>query len=242
MDQDGIREQRFEQKIGNMNRRRGNILAGLLLLIVGGVLLARQMDYHFPSWLFSWEMLVIVIGVFIGAKSNFRDFGWMIVSGIGLIFLFDDIWPEAYNYIWPAVIIIVGLVLILRPVRKKSSDVIVPGDAYREDILDVTAVFGAVKKIVLSKNFRGGEAVSVFGGSEINLSQADFTDPVKVEVVAVFGGIKMVVPSNWEIRSEAAAIFGGVEDKREQKPGTVPDKVLILDGVAIFGGIEITSF
>ena len=110
------------------------------------------------------------------------------------------------------------------------------------DVLDVASVFASTRKVVISKNFKGGEIVSVFAGTEINLSQADFTGPVKIEAVAVFGGMKLIVPANWEIRSETAVIVGGIEDNREPAAVTHPDKVVILEGVVIFGGIEINSY
>ena len=121
---------------------------------------------------------------------------------------------------------------------------LIPPDAtsVREDILDVTSVFGGSKRIVLSKNFKGGEVVTVFGGSEINLTQADFVSPIKLEIVAIFGGSKLIVPANWEVRSEATAILGGVDDKRDPALSQNSGKLIILEGTAICGGIEIVSF
>ena len=92
-----------------------------------------------------------------------------------------------------------------------------------------------------SKNLRGGEIVAVFGGAEVNLTQADFYNRIEIEVVQIFGGTKLVVPANWEVRSEAVALFGGIEDKRMPMAPS-PDKVLVLKGTTIFGGIEIKSF
>jgi hypothetical protein len=38
------------------------------------------------------------------------------------------------------------------------------------------------------------------------------------------------------------AIFGGIEDKRPPQLNAIPDKVLIIEGTSIFGGIDIKSF
>lgn len=112
-----------------------------------------------------------------------------------------------------------------------------------EEKLDAAAVFGAVKKNIFSKNFKGGEAVAVFGGCEIDLSKADINGTVKVEVTAVMGGIKLIVPSHWTIKQEVAAVFGGVEDKRDTHGViAVQNKVLLLEGTAFLGGIEIKSY
>jgi predicted membrane protein len=84
--------------------------------------------------------------------------------------------------------------------------------------------------------------VNFFGGSEINLMQADIKGRVKIEVVQVFGGTKIIVPANWIVQSEMLAIFGGIEDKRPPQLNTIPDKILIIEGTSIFGGIDIKSF
>ncbi len=112
-----------------------------------------------------------------------------------------------------------------------------------EERLDASAVFGAVKKNILSKNFKGGEVAAVFGGCEIDLSKADIQGTVKVEVTAVMGGVKLIVPSHWTIKQELTAVFGGVEDKREVHGViAVQNKVLLLEGTAFLGGIEIKSY
>ncbi|WP_276347268.1 DUF5668 domain-containing protein [Daejeonella sp. JGW-45] len=113
---------------------------------------------------------------------------------------------------------------------------------FPEDRIDSVSIFGGIKKNVVSKNFRGGDIVNFFGGSEINLMQADINGRVNLEVVQVFGGTKIIVPSNWTIHSEMVAIFGGVEDKRPPQLNSVPDKILVITGTSLFGGIDIKSF
>jgi hypothetical protein len=56
------------------------------------------------------------------------------------------------------------------------------------------------------------------------------------------GGTKIVVPPHWTIRSELTSIFGNIEDKRQNIGVPNPDKVLILDGTSVFGGIEIRNY
>lgn len=109
------------------------------------------------------------------------------------------------------------------------------------DVIDTTAIFGGVKKIVMSKNFKGGDVTTFMGGAEINLSQADCNGRVMIDCFNMFGGTKLIVPADWDVQSGLVTIFGGIEDKRQ--PGQVnPSKVLYLDGTCIFGGVEIKSF
>ena len=112
-----------------------------------------------------------------------------------------------------------------------------------EDFVDSTSIFGGTKKNIFSKNFKGGDLVNIFGGADIDLSQADFTGTAVIEVTFIFGGTKLIVPSNWAVKSEAVVIFGSVEDKRKmQTISENPDKVLLIKGTIIFGGVDIKSY
>ncbi|THU41294.1 hypothetical protein FAM09_04075 [Niastella caeni] len=108
--------------------------------------------------------------------------------------------------------------------------------------LEVVTIFGSVKKLVYSKNFKGGEIISIFGGAEINLSHADFNGPISIELVQIFGSTKLIVPPHWQIRSQVVAVFGGIEDKRPPQSNYDEDKVIVLNGTTFFGGIDIKSY
>jgi predicted membrane protein len=99
-----------------------------------------------------------------------------------------------------------------------------------------------VHKKIVSKTFRGGDIVTMMGGTEIDLSQADFTGIIRLDVTQIMGGTKIIVPPHWEVRSEVTAIFAGFEDKRQQPTVVNPEKVLVIDGTSIFGGIELRNF
>jgi hypothetical protein len=86
--------------------------------------------------------------------------------------------------------------------------------------------------------------VTIFGGAELNLVQAEIEGIVVLDMLAVFGGTKLLVPSHWQIRSELVSFFGGIEDKRPNKNENSenPPRILVLKGNTVFGGIEIKSF
>jgi predicted membrane protein len=114
-----------------------------------------------------------------------------------------------------------------------------------EEYIDSVSFLGGTKKNIISKTFKGGDIVNVLGGSQLNLSRADIQGTVTLSVTQVFGGTKLIVPANWEIKlSETVTICGGIEDKRPlQTPASGDEqKVLILAGTTVFGGIEIKSF
>ena len=109
-------------------------------------------------------------------------------------------------------------------------------------ILTATTVFGGIHKNILSKNFKGGDITIFMGGAELNLSQADIQGTAALDITQIMGGTKIIVPPNWEVRSQVTSVFGNIEDKRQNISATNPEKVLIIDGSSVFGGIEIRNY
>jgi len=231
----------------------GRALAGMIIIVVGTLLLARQVGADLPYWLFSWPMFLIALGFYIGARHSFRQWVWLIPVMIGTAFLLEDMLPELRirEYFWPLMIIIFGIVMVFRARKKGSGDLFKNWErqassatASTEDFFESVTIFGENKKQVLSKDFKGGESVCVFGGVELNLTQADINGRVPIEIVQVFGGTKLIVPAHWRIQTEeVVSIFGGLNDKRQtMNVATDQTKVLVLKGTTLFGGIDIKSY
>lgn len=252
-----------------LRKSNSRVLAGLILLAIGGVLLLSRMGFPFPRWLFQWPVILIIIGVFDGIRSGFRSPAALILILIGGFFWIDYLTPgySLRHYTWPVIIIAVGVALIFRPNNSKRRRIeqeqglitdagsseprpytdLMPGYGTTrpgsEDYVDAVSVFGATRKIIVSKNFQGGDLVSLFGGHEIDLRQADIHGRVVLDVTQIFGGTKLILPSSWHVKSEMVAFFGGIEDKRQMAQVTVnPEKVLILEGTSVFGGIDIRNY
>lgn len=246
----------------NEKKYRGapsKIWTGLFLIVVGLLLLANKLQLGVPDYIFSWPMLAIAVGLLIGIQHRFKTFIWIIPIVWGTFALIDEQRPDLnlHNYVAPLILILIGLFFIMRRNRFHSH---AEKRAWKEqwkknwreyDInnttdgewLDSTSVFGGVKKVILSKNFKGGDVTCFMGGAEIDLSQADIQGKIVMDTTAVFGGIKLIIPPNWDLKIEITAVFGGVEDKRPlQVTKPDPDKVLVLDGAAVFGGIEINCY
>jgi predicted membrane protein len=243
--------------------RSGGIWTGLFILLIGVAALVKATNPDLPNWLFSWQTFLIALGFFSGVKRGFRGGAWFILMLVGGAFLLPEVYPDISirRYIWPSVLILVGGFLILRPRRypywhkadteKKTSGSSGIEDAKvvdenidsKEDFVQSTSIFGSTKKNIISKNFKGGDLVSIFGGNELDLSRADFTGTATIELIIIFGGTKLIIPSNWTIQSDAAVIFGGIEDKRAL-PATTggTEKILILKGTVMFGGVDIKSY
>ena len=125
-------------------------------------------------------------------------------------------------------------------------------DSSEPRLNDVNVFWGGRRRII-SKNFMGGEIVAIFGGFEIDLTQADFPgDQVVIEVVTIFGGGEIRVPPTWDVLVDSVGIFGGTGDRTShplpQNQGAAgstgpaaPHKRLIVKGVSIFGGLTLKN-
>lgn len=244
------------------NQKRGKMLTGFFILLAGTLLLLREVGFDIPYWIFSWKTLLIAFGLVGALKNGFSRMFWIFPLGVGIAFHLADFLPNDFNrnLIWPVILMFLGLFIILKPRRKGPR-----GPAYWQkkwqekgqthfsqggekclddnEKIEMNAVFGGIKKSIISKDLKGGEVNAVLGGVELNLLEADFKDQVSLEVNAVMGGVKLIVPSHWEIRSEINCVFGGVDDGRNIEPlGEGEKKVLLLEGNAFLGGIEIKNF
>lgn len=203
--------------------------AWFVFLLIGGVFLANEIDHTFHMERYVWPIILIAIGIGFILRPRRHHHHWRRYQRYNYDYQYNAKWqqePQATG-------------------SSATSENIgtMPGEYDRRDFIDITAVFGGVKKNVLSKNFKGGDITSFMGGSEIDLSQADFSGRITIDVTNVFGGTKLIVPPTWDVQNDITAIFGGVEDKRQVSGVAMdPNKVLVLDGTCMFGGIEVRSF
>lgn len=236
------------------SKRKGRFLGGAVFIIVGACLLLQRLDLNLPHWLFSWQMILIAIGIVVGAKHKFRFGGWIVMVLVGGIFMANEILELPYataQFIWPVVLILVGVVLIFKKsyqgtdwTFKKHAFGSSQEFASGEDTLSANAIFGSVNKMVMSKNFKGGDVSAVFGGAVINFMNADINGTAVMDVSAVFGGCEIIVPAHWKVQVDIDVVLGGVEDKRHtgmMSNGSI-EKLLVLKGSCVFGGVEIKSY
>lgn len=106
--------------IERRNRKHVSRVAGGTIIVIAGILLlAKNVGADLPEWLFTWQMLLITLGIFSGVKNNFRDGGWLFMIGVGGIFLAKEFVEGFSAYIaWPVLIIFIGLFMILRSQKK----------------------------------------------------------------------------------------------------------------------------
>ena len=218
-----------------------------ILLIALGLFTGLRHGFRGGAW-----AIFILIGSFFLVQDNFPHI-------------------PLHRFLWPCVLIFIGLLIIMSPRRYSRGDwkqqkrdwkqqwreerwgqkfgsgggtSMFSGEKSfsSENFVSTTAIFGGVHKKIVTKDFKGGDVSSFMGGTELDLSQADINGIVRLDVTQVMGGTKIIVPPHWEVRSEVTALFAGFEDKRQQPAALNPDKVLVLQGMSLFGGIELKNY
>ncbi|MFP4605046.1 MAG: LiaF domain-containing protein, partial [Bacteroidales bacterium] len=141
----------------------------------------------------------------------------------------------------PVVFIAIGVVIVIKSLGYSEKQ---PKEGYGKDYIDDIAILGGNDRRITSHSFRGGKITSILGGSTVNLSDAELAQGENVlDMFTLFGGATIIVPRNWQVKVDITAILGGFEDKRQyiSDENQKNEKILIVKGIAIFGGGEIKS-
>jgi hypothetical protein len=215
---------------------RGRILWGLVLLALGGVLLADQLGGVDAGAVISvwWPTVIIAAGV-LRLLDRPRD-----VSGAGSLLIIGSvllIWRLGWfdlAVVIPVALIAGGLWVLVR--RPRDGAAAVGGDRP----LDLVAVFGARDVRVTGERFTGGKATAVFGGVELDLRGALLgSEGARLELVAVLGGVDVVLPLGWDVRISGPAILGGTDDRT--LPATDGAPRLDVAATAVLGGVTVKT-
>jgi predicted membrane protein len=232
----------------NVRRHRdvqGGLIGGSVVVLVGVAFLLDNLGIISVGHLFRfWPVILIIAGLTALTTQQGRVKGAVLIV-VGILFELDALGIAHFHWssLWPLAIIAAGVAVMWTTLqsRRPGTDT---GDP-RTNIHEL-AFFGGVERRVTTQNFRGGDITAIFGGIEIDLRHAGMTeDSAELTINAIFGGCEIHVPDSWEIVTHGQGIFGGYVEST--KPYNIPSdtlagtprKILILRGVAVFGGVEI---
>jgi predicted membrane protein len=220
----------------------GRYVSSALFILLGIALLLFTTDV--VDWATVSDLILpgifVVLGVWALVASRFRNLtGPVMVIAIAGAFLLRNmgVLPEGFiGTWWPLIFVLLGvLILVNRERRKHWRTTHVEGS---EDIT-VVSIFGGGDRRFRSQHFTGGEVVSVFGGSSVDLRDAAVDSPPAVlELLSIFGGAEVTVPEDWDVRIDILALFGGTDDERRSPP-TREEPDLVITGLTLFGGVTV---
>lgn len=232
------------------------LVFALVLIIFGCAILVGNLNLlstSLQSILFSWENLLIILGVvFIFVKKEF--FTGISLIFIGLIFIAPAVlmfvWPDlhinnfnAERLFFPFFTISIGIYVLLKhkkcQISKSDQD-----DFGSRDYVDELKIFGGGETNVVSDNFRGGRITCIFGGVQIDCTEAKLSEDFnQLDMFLVMGGCSLIIPSSWNVKMQSSVFLAGIADKRKVSVRFITDenKELLIKGVICMGGCEIIS-
>ena len=105
----------------------------------------------------------------------------------------------------------------------------------------MVAIFGSSTRKGRWRMPKQVNAVALFGGVDIDLTEATF-EGTEIEISGFwcFGGMDIKAPAGIEVRDRTAGIFGGTEIKGLGDP--IPGApVITIKGASLFGGVSVTG-
>lgn len=216
----------------------GRVWLGFLFLLFGLGLLLHQVDVIDLSQLLSdgWPLILIIIGMIqlINRKHTSPISGLLFLI-IGLLFLVNQ-WLsfDLTAFIWPLIFIFIGFIFIFTRVTRGN----VP---HTGADLDTFVLFSGTNIRPQSENFQGGSVTVIFGGAEIDLSEAIMAEGASINITTLMGGAEITIPENVQVEVSGTPIFGGIEDKTRVREKNEGNSTLKINCLSIFGGVEIKN-
>ncbi|MDK1010323.1 MAG: hypothetical protein QGM46_07940 [Actinomycetota bacterium] len=114
--------------------------------------------------------------------------------------------------------------------------------SYGGETDDTFSVVAAMAGSVLESKTQGlkeGRATAFMGGVLLDLMDAEPAPGAILVLRAVMGGIDVVVPARWRVEVMGRSVLGGVANLTDPDGVVEGAPVLLVDALAVLGGIEI---
>jgi predicted membrane protein len=213
--------------------------------VVGVVVLLDHLGIVSGQVLFRyWPVLLILWGFASLGRREGRAWGFiLIMAGTVLQLNKLNILHVSLWSLWPLIFVAIGLMIIWNTLEGRKVGTVPAGDS--TTLLNEVAVFSGIERRITNRQFQGGRLTSVFGGMEIDLSEAGMEgNEAVLDLNIVFGGCELRVPPSWNVALRVQPMFGGIEDRtRQSAPADTSEgrKTLYLKGTVVFGGVEIKN-
>ena len=204
-----------------------------LTIMAAGVFLALDNLGIIDSSLFFryWPLGFVALGILKLTSSKQQSGGvfWILIGFALLAFTTGQM---NFQRLWALILVFVGGSIAWRAFRPRAPR------THAASTVDMLAMLGGTKTVNSSDDFRGGQAVAVMGGCDVDLRKATIAEEEAVlDVFAFWGGVVVIVPEDWEVDNQVNAFLGGVEDKTHPVPGS--KQRLVLTGTVVMGGAEV---
>ncbi|HLW50153.1 MAG TPA: hypothetical protein VKZ78_04215 [Sphingobacteriaceae bacterium] len=191
------------------------VWAGVIILFIGLLLLAGQLNlgHMIPTWVRTWQIILIVVGLAIGGSSSFKNPASFILIGLGTIFLVQKyFYFNVWKLFFPIAIIVVGLWLLMDRKRTRHFPHHPPGRQRLNDEPDVDYTH-----VDENDNGEYGDQHEYGGQHETDAepkhkySRSTVSDEDFLNSTAIFSEEKKIVTSRNLQGGEVVNIFGGTD-------------------------------
>ena len=159
-------------------RRYGKFFIAFIFITAGVLLLARNLgwiSYTLFGILVSWQMLLILLGIYLMLRRQILRGGILLAIGAYLISPYLGWMPAGIHVtLFPIVLIVIGLAFLFRPKRarhERSHRGNFASSQYNstDGVLHSENTFSGIRQVVLDEVFKGGTIQNSFGGTVIDL-------------------------------------------------------------------------
>lgn len=225
-------------------KKFGNILWGLVFIVVGLIIGLNAMgitniNIFFKGW---WTLFIIVPSFIDLLKEENKTWSiiWLVI-GIVLLLCARDILSFAIigKLIFPFILVMIGLSCIFKDMFKsKVNEKIKKLNTERVDGENFCSTFGGIKNSFKGQEFKGANIDAIFGGVDLDLSEATISHDEIINVNAIFGGVDIKVPQGVNIKVKSTPLFGGVSNKlKNDYNESLP--TIYINAFCLFGGVDI---
>ena len=190
-------------------RRYGKFFIAFIFITAGVLLLARNLgwiSYTLFGILVSWQMLLILLGIYLMLRRQILRGGILLAIGAYLISPYLGWMPAGIHVtLFPIVLIVIGLAFLFRPKRarhERSHRGNFASSQYNstDGVLHSENTFSGIRQVVLDEVFKGGTIQNSFGGTVIDLRRTTLPEgETFLDIDCTFGGIEIYVPSDWKV-------------------------------------------
>jgi len=211
------------------------LVFGLGIMLVGLVLALDSLGFvEGAALLRFWPLVLIAVGIAKGLSPAPQRAGALLWIVAGIAFQLVILGRMSFVGLWAGLLFFVGARIAWKALRPMA----LPKDPAALDLLQF---MGGTKTVVTTQDFKGGQAMAVMGGCEIDLRHASMPEarPAVLDTFAFWGGIEVRVPDDWEVVSQGNAVLGGFVNNARSAPGA--KRRLVVTGLAIMGGVEVKN-
>lgn len=225
-----------------MRNNAGTKLWGIFLIIIG-IGIAGQafgvwnFDLLFDGW---WTLFIIIPCIISIIQNGFNTANTIGIIIGGLLLLSEQNivrWAMIGRMIFPAILVTLGITVLLKSNSIGKKQIPVYRDA-QNGVVNYTVIFGGRDIRFPKAEFNGANITAIFGGINLDLTEAVITKDVTVQVSSIFGGTEIHVPSNAAVKDNCTPIFGGISNKSRNIPAENAP-VIYVNALCMFGGVDI---